>query len=158
MRWRWRVVRSETERVSVLSTYSGSSGSWLGGRGVEVPVRRGVDVPETLGVAGAVGTRGIIVVMLNDTSPAAVATGFAEYLALSISIELYLQSIQIPHRNTTSDQANPGTTSVYLAHFSPAVPWPARHDTPRPHYNSRSRGSVAHRLHWQDTRADRLWR
>ena len=87
MRWRWRVVRSDTESVSVLSTYSGSSGSLLGGRGVEVPVRRGVDVPEALGVAGAIGIRGTMVVIWNDTSPVAVATGFAEYFALSISIE-----------------------------------------------------------------------
>lgn len=54
---------------------------------MEVPVRRGVDVPEALGVAGAVETRGTMVVIWNDTSPVAVAIGFAEYLALSISIE-----------------------------------------------------------------------
>lgn len=57
---------------------------------MEVPVRKGVDVPETLGVAGAVGNLGASVVILNDTSPEAVAIGFAECFALLMSIVLYL--------------------------------------------------------------------
>lgn len=86
-------MRSDTDSVSVLSTYSGSSTPLLGGSGVDVPVRSGVEVPDALGVAGAVRIRGTMVVILNETSPAAVAIGFAEYFALSISIESYLQSI-----------------------------------------------------------------
>jgi len=78
--------------VSTRSSYSGSSGS-AGGNGVEVPVRKGVDVPETLGVTGTVGNLGTRVVILNDTSPEAVAIGFAEYFALSMSIVLYLPSV-----------------------------------------------------------------
>jgi hypothetical protein len=80
MRVRWAVTMSITERDSMCSSYSGSSSS-CGGRGVDVPVRkrgvevparRGVDVPETEGVAGAVGTLGTNVVILNATSPESV--------------------------------------------------------------------------------------
>ena len=76
---------------------------------MDVPVRRGVEVPDTLGVAGAVGIRGTRVVILNETSPEAVAMGFAEYFALPISIESYLQLTQKPG-GITSDQANLETT------------------------------------------------
>jgi hypothetical protein len=50
----------------------------------------GVDVPDTLGVAGAAAAFGTRVVIWKDTSPEAVAIGLAEYLARSISIVLYL--------------------------------------------------------------------
>ena len=68
MRARCAVMICATERESMRSSYSGSRSS-MGGRGVDVPVRgMGVDVPETEGVAGAVGSLGIRVVMLNATS------------------------------------------------------------------------------------------
>jgi len=81
---------SETEIVSVRSSYSSSSGS-IGGSGVDVPVLKGVEVPDTLGVACLLGILGTIMVILKETSPDSPATGFAEYFALSISIVSYLK-------------------------------------------------------------------
>ena len=85
IRARCAVMISATDIESTRSSYSGSPSS-IGGRGVDVPVRSGVEVPDTEGVAGAVGSLGTIVVMLNATSPESVAWGFALYFASSISI------------------------------------------------------------------------
>ena len=59
-------------------------------RGVEVPVLAGVEVPETLGVGAGTGSLGTMVVIVKETSPAAVGMGFAEYCARSMLILLYL--------------------------------------------------------------------
>ena len=89
------MMMSEIDMSCIRSSYSGSSGSNGGSgvdvpvrNGVDVPVRNGVDVPEALGVAGVLGIFGTIVRMENDTSPVAVATGFAEFPILWVSIEV----------------------------------------------------------------------
>ena len=81
---------SVTKSRCIRSSNSGSASS-EGGRGVDVPVLKGVEVPDGVGVGNSMGSLGTIIVILNITSPDSEATGFAEYFALSISIVLYLQ-------------------------------------------------------------------
>jgi len=59
-------------------------------RGVEVPVLAGVEVPETLGAGAGTGALGTMVVIVKDTSPEGVGTGFAEQRARSMLTLLYL--------------------------------------------------------------------
>jgi hypothetical protein len=73
------------------STFSSNSTSSEGGRGVDVPVLRGVEVPEALGVGAGMGSFGTSEVIVKETSPVAVATGLAEYFARSMSMVLYLR-------------------------------------------------------------------
>ena len=57
---------------------------------MEVPVLAGVEVPETLEAGAGTGVLGTVVVIVKETSPEGVGTGFAEYRAPSILILLYL--------------------------------------------------------------------